>query len=488
VRDEILDLGCRVNWLYGAGFPKSLDVSKAIDKMGRRDYVEAAVRLGLEIPGNSHHDWTKAEHSPSDAWWEKFKAVLSPEHWQAVEREVLAGRRGTTKTYNVGATEALKPRDPITAPATEAARQWNGWGTALKPAHEPILVARKPLAEANIAANVLAHGTGGLNIDGCRIAGVVPATTQGQSSRQGEVYGADQHDQRQFVGDPAGRWPANLVLSHGEGCRPVGTRQVRGAWGQSTKGRDDTGSVYGSGTGLARSEIGQVVGHADPDGRETVEAWECEPGCPVAELDRQSGTLTSGGRSWRDGEIEHPRWREMEGRADGKIRHPYDRPSDSGGASRFFYVAKASTAERNIGLPPGQRNKHPTVKSVELMRWLCRLVTPAGGLVLDPFCGSGSTLVAARLEGFRAIGIDQDPESVETTGRRVAWANHQPTLLELDPPEPPAANDPASDAPVCTSCGRPEDESPGQVRYGTGPWCLACRTAVVTVSAEEEGG
>jgi site-specific DNA-methyltransferase (adenine-specific) len=109
------------------------------------------------------------------------------------------------------------------------------------------------------------------------------------------------------------------------------------------------------------------------------------------------------------------------------VRH--DTYGDQGGASRFFYVAKASAADRSAGLA-GDRNRHPTVKPVELMRWLVRLVTPPGGLVLDCFAGSGSTLVAARLEGLRSIGVERDPESVRTCVRRLAWAIHQPSLLD----------------------------------------------------------
>jgi site-specific DNA-methyltransferase (adenine-specific) len=139
------------------------------------------------------------------------------------------------------------------------------------------------------------------------------------------------------------------------------------------------------------------------------------------------GTLTSG--AW-NGVVNASRGGVAKGAEGQRIRA--DRLSDSGGASRFFYTAKASSADRNAGLfdQAKGKNRHPTVKSVELMRWLCRLITPPGGLILDPFCGSGSTLVAARLEGFQSIGIDQDQESVQTTIRRMGWANHQPSLFE----------------------------------------------------------
>ncbi len=252
-----------------------------------------------------------------------------------------------------------------------------GWGTALKPAHEPIVLARKPLT-GTVAANVERYGTGALNIDGCRIEGGVPSCTQGQSQNQGTIYGKDQRDRRQFIGSDLGRWPANVLL-------------------------DDEAAVL---------------------------------------LDAQSEVSVSK-RADRGKGIDGATFRNPNG-----LNHGVRGHSDTGGASRFFYCAKASRSERNAGLdgmpeaPAGEtsgrhdgtlgsittsRNHHPTVKPVALMRWLVRLITPPDGLILDPFLGSGTTGIAAALEGFAFIGIEQDADYLEIARRRIA---HVETPLE----------------------------------------------------------
>jgi site-specific DNA-methyltransferase (adenine-specific) len=262
VEDAGFEIRDCITWLYGSGFPKSLDVSKAIDKAAGAEREVAGVNEdylrrkpnGMQTPGATAYGYSECQQL----------------------------------------TDAK-----ITAPATPEAQQWSGWGTALKPASEPIVVARKPL-DGTVAANVLRHGTGALNIDGCRVAGTVPSTIQGQSSRQGEVFGADQRDQRRFEGDPAGRWPANVVLSHSADCQLVGTQ-------------------------------------------ETVEAWECVPDCPVRMLDEQTGRLAASSTYVRGTDPRNL----VFGAEAGTTHSGYD---DPGGASRFFYTAKASSAERNAGL------------------------------------------------------------------------------------------------------------------------------------------
>lgn len=206
IEDAGFEIRDMIAWIYGSGFPKSLDVSKAIDKARRRDYVLAAVELGLNIPGNNLHDWTKAEHSPGDKWWEEFKRVLSPEQWGEIERAVV-GKSDKGKAIFGSCVGEYDN----TAPATDAARQWDGWGTALKPALEPITVARKPL-EGTVAANVQKWGTGALNVDGCRV-----ETNDGRNRARpprtankilgggkGTNLTASEHN-------AAGRWPANLI-------------------------------------------------------------------------------------------------------------------------------------------------------------------------------------------------------------------------------------------------------------------------------------
>lgn len=376
-----------VTHLFGSGFPKSLDVSKAIDKA-------AGAEREVVGPGQRHGGGTNGVYA-QDAWTREHHGDVAP----------------------------------LTAPATDAARQWQGWGTALKPASEHWVLVRKPPSEPNVAANVLAHGTGAIHVDACRVAT--------GDNLNGGAYSADASDRwdgtenwrykRGQAGEyqqPAGRWPTNLVLSHAEGCWPVGTRKV--ATGTAVQ-RNRDGEVHNEVYGAYRKPPTADATYADPDGTETVEAWDCVDGCPVAELDRQSGRLTSGfmaAGTQREGIGYH-------GGLGNTVRN--DTIGDSGGASRFFYVAKASTADRNVGLPPSLRNRHSTVKPIELMRWLCRLVTPPGGVVLDCFAGSGTTLVAAKLEGFRAIGIEQDAEWLPVIQGRVAWANHQLSLLEEAP-------------------------------------------------------
>ncbi len=320
-------------------------------------------------------------------------------------------QRAIKQTVSKSATAGFQPLDRT------------GWGTALKPAHELICVSRKPLAGPTVASNVLTHGTGAINIDGCRIPGV---------------------EQR-----GPGRWPANVVLSHGPGCRPTGERKLRGDAREGGTGRRDAGFFdVGSASG-SRRPAGPLYG--DPDGTETVASWDCGDGCPVAELDRQGGVR-------RSGFMRVDTKRSTDGGFTGGF--PADRIGaqdtigDTGAASRFFFVAKPSPSERNLGLeampqriadphaqhrgrrmataagidgsPAGRRgNFHPTVKPVELMRHLCRLVTPPGGLVLDPFAGSGTTGMAAAMEGFRFIGIERDADYAEIAKRRILHAMQQ---------------------------------------------------------------
>jgi site-specific DNA-methyltransferase (adenine-specific) len=292
IEDAGFEIRDSIMWVYGSGFPKSLDVSKAIDK---------AAGAEREVVGAySRPDGTARQY----------------DGWQAKENTAAYGDYGTERN--------------ITAPATPAAQQWQGWGTALKPAHEPICVARKPLV-GTVAANVLQFGTGALNIDGCR----VPVANREEYERncpadRGQLAN-DNRDlsfhMRPGNAHDSGRWPANLIHD-----------------------------------GLT-------------------EDW-----------------------------------------------------------ARFFYCAKASRKDRNEGLTdPGPQfkhgatlrkientatggNNHPTVKPTELMRYLCRLVTPPGGSILDPFAGSGSTGKAAVLEGFVFIGFELDAHYAEIANARMRVA------------------------------------------------------------------
>ena len=292
----------------------------------------------------------------------------------------ITGNSGFPKSLNV--SKAINKA--AGAERKDAAKQWQGWGTALKPALEPITVARKPLI-GTVAANVLAHGTGGINVDACRVgedAGwSYPNGRGGQGWHGRESLGSNLTEPMKAT---AGRWPANLI--HDGSDEVVGLFPV-------TKSGDLTGQprvenkIYGS-----------------------------------------AATTLGTPRFWN---------------------------GDSGSAARFFYCAKASRADRDEGLdgmplqrretrtetgagaweqkgPQPSRNPHPTVKPTDLMRYLCRLVTPPGGIVLDPFAGSGSTGKACALEGFRFIGIEREAEYCEIArariaaeGRAVQYLQHQ---------------------------------------------------------------
>lgn len=334
IEDAGFEIRDSLHWLNGSGFPKSADVSKAIDKAAGavREVVSASPFAGRK----PHGTWT------GEVYGEE------PGHGEGPQ---------------------------LTAPATADAARWSGWGTALKPAHEPIALARKPLA-GTVAANVLAHGTGALNIDGCRVesgqdyrdkcASVVGL----DSNRNGDAYG-EWTGVREDSAHTAGRWPTNVVLSH----PPL------------------------------LDDHGQPTGDACADG--------CVPGCPVSELDRQSGIRKAGERpANRAGVGFHGNGTGTSGERE---------VLDTGGASRFFpvfrYEPKAPAAERPR-LDDG--TAHTTVKPLGLMRWLVRLITPPGGTLLDPFAGSGTTLEAAVVEGFHATGIELDPAHAELCRTRLA--------------------------------------------------------------------
>ena len=261
------------------------------------------------------------------------------------------GRGGVLAGRADGSLDNADGECEITAPATDEAKQWEGWSTTLKPAWEPIIVARKPLI-GTIVKNVLKHGTGGLNIDGTRIA------TDGRLlriKRRNNVPGnslsgsvdASLNGSKAVGTTSQGRWPANLIHD--------GSEDVRGNF-------PDSAGAQGDVRGSEPSRVGDENTH-----------------CYGKYNDRVAQSSRK----------------------------------DSGSAARFFYCAKASKSER------GKDNKHPTVKPLALMRWLVRLVTPPGGVVMDNFMGSGSTLVAAKLEGFRAIGIEMKREYCETAVRRL---------------------------------------------------------------------
>jgi site-specific DNA-methyltransferase (adenine-specific) len=306
-----------VSHLFGSGFPKSMNIGKAIDKMN-----------GDERPVIG--SWTPT-------------GTARPK----------VGAAG----HSAGRTSAADPnyiaQTGVTLPITSAASAaWEGWGTALKPAAEFWWLIRKPLSEKTVAVNVLKWGTGALNIDGGRIGYSenekvdFTRVQDGNIYGSGETYGKGEQKQTTPLFKPNGRFPANLVLS----CV------------------------------------------CEPDQHDAF--------CPVHMLDEQSGQRPAGYRS-NPSTQSGSKFQSNGGAGERGYK-------DTGGASRFFYCAKVSASERNAGLDT--KNTHPTLKPLRLMRYFCRLVTPPGGKILDPFMGSGSTGVAALSEGFQFVGIEREPE------------------------------------------------------------------------------
>ena len=351
IEDAGFEIRDQIMWVYGSGFPKSLNVGKAIDKAA-----------GVE-----------RERVP-------FSGGIAP------------------GSFNYGGGQSVTVKDGTRyadAPATPEAKQWEGWGTALKPAHEPIVVARKPL-DGTVANNVLAYGTGAMNIDGCRVETDdgyekqwdKPIRTNIGAPSGSFISTGEQHTISIAQNKPSGRWPANFIHDGSDEVLELFPNAKGGTW-NTTKG--------------AR--------HFNNDGNPT-------------EYKTSKQDISSGS------------------------------------AARFFYCAKANKKERNAGLEgfpekqigvkgnglartcgtcgtsvldgcdcpdrtfnnPARQNHHPTVKPVALMRYLVRLVTPPNGIVFDPFLGSGTTAVAAILEGFEWSGCEITPEYLPIIEGRVAWA------------------------------------------------------------------
>lgn len=381
-----------LSWLYGSGFPKSLDVSKAIDKRGGRPDLDQTIAAAIKAARESR-GWSTGQAdkhfcggSTNWTWYEGRKGVCRPptpadfarivEEWPELapfaEQVAEAEREATGETKKSGIGSAFGDGEwasgaaqevAITAPATPAATQWQGWGTALKPAWEPIIVARKPL-DGTVAANVLAHGTGAINVDGCRLSADGNVTWEQQ---RGGIWTTDSEAKAELKQGP-GRWPANVAL-------------------------DDTAAAM---------------------------------------LDEQTGIMRDGVAVNRNRPEEGSDYAASSYKI--KVKRSEEGYGGSGGASRFFYVAKPSKAERNAGVDGG--NVHPTVKPIALMRWLCRLVTPPGGVVLDPFLGSGTTGIAAVQEGFTFVGLEQGADYLAIAEARIRHhaEGAEVTVLDFAPP------------------------------------------------------
>jgi site-specific DNA-methyltransferase (adenine-specific) len=390
-----------IQWLYGSGFPKSHNISKALDK------IEGAER---EIIAKS-----------------KNGAGASPQ-------KINNHAKGDT---GIGMLDGSGKEFDITAPSTEAAKQWDGWGSALKPANEPIVLARKPLEKGlSIAENILKWGVGGINIDASRIGNESRTTPifSNDTKTDNTTFTLNSNIQHERVETNQGRFPANIILTHHEDCECKGTKKVKAIKG----GCKFESAFFKSG----ESNFKKDGGIGDADGNETIEDWDCHEDCPIRILDEQSGVSKS------SASIRNNKKRNEDNIYGGGKGIPQvsleSNFSDKGGASRFFYVAKASKAERNKGLegfeekrmegrdegqdersvafkarPTPMANVHPTVKPIKLMQYLVKMITPPNGIVLDPFCGSGTTGVACKLDGFQFVGMEQDPEYSKIAESRI---------------------------------------------------------------------
>jgi DNA modification methylase len=388
IEDAGFEIRDSIHWVYGSGFPKSLNVGKAIDK---------AAGAEREVVG-------KRKVTDSD--------LGQSAGWNALDT--------SSGVYN------------YTVAATDEARRWEGWGTALKPAHEPVVVARKPLS-GTVAGNVLVWGTGGLNIDGCRVAmgdEYDPNKVQRQQADNGwggiakSLIGTEVATYK-----PGGRWPANIVL---DGAAAAALDQQSGAskdgiavkrngvtsngvtgWGKAPAGTPDAGGYGGEG-GASRFFTQADFGPDD---------WPFVYQAKPSKRERNAGL---------DG---------MEAKPTGDAGSPIsNRKCRKCGLVKFAQPhCTCAEPEWEEASRTANANHHPTVKPVALMRHLVRLVTPPGGTVLDPFAGSGTTLVAAVLEGMNAIGCEMTDEYLPIIEGRVVWAEGQARAAaeaEANPEQP----------------------------------------------------
>lgn len=322
IEDAGFEIRDQIMWVYGSGFPKSLNIGKAIDKIEGNERVE--------VPSTRHTG--RIDNSPYHA-----KGIID-----------------TNPTNTKGQSE------------------YEGWGTGLKPANEPIVLARKPLSEKTIAQNVLYWGTGGINIDGCRIGYAEDDKTKNivnynynlKDKKSGTMFhnydddtkSETSHKEKMMVFNNEGRFPANFIID------------------------EEASILLDEQSGDSKSQGGKG--------------------------EKSLGTLGKNG-------IYNKGWGKDEN-ADGLGGY-----GDTGGASRFFYVPKVSKKERNLGVEELNKNIHPTVKPINLLTYLVRMVTPPNGIVMDCYMGSGSVGISARLEGFQFIGMEMDEEYFNIAEARI---------------------------------------------------------------------
>jgi hypothetical protein len=402
IEDAGFEIRDTIMWLYGSGFPKSHDISKAIDRRGGQgatlsQQIGKALKKAREKRNISKSqadkmfcdgttNWTWFEGRPAGqrpptpetfarivAEWEELKPLAKMV--EEAEREVVGNEtkarstNGKSALPTIGGDTIYQTWD-ITAPATEEAKQWEGWGTALKPAYEPILLARKPIS-TTVADNVLTHGVGGLNIDECRIGLNGDKKTGGFGAaktgyHKGIGNGGDEDYKTVWQEDTNGRFPANIIHD--------GSEEV-------VEGFPET---HAAGN-ISNNRVGLF--HKEANIKKSTSMFG------IGQVDVNPSIIGDNG----------------------------------GSASRFFYTAKASKKDRDEGT---KQNIHPTVKPTDLMQYLIRLIAPKGATVLDIFMGSGSTGKAAMIENvereanYHFIGIDRTEEYLPIAQARIEFGRN----------------------------------------------------------------
>ena len=413
IEDAGFEIRDTIMWLYGSGFPKSMDISKQIDKRGGEStswfgeylkntlkeknmtYSDLAKHFLSKTGGITGcvHNWVEGKNMPTIEQFNKICEILDLpfKKMEEAEREVIGKKESSCfnsqekDRYTIGSSKSLEV--DITIPSTDLAKQWQGWGTCLKPSFEPIIVARKPF-KGSLVDNVIEYGVGGINIDECRV-GNEKLINKGMSS-SGVMHDDKWISNKEVISEVNGRFPANTILTYDE----TDFDEVCGGF-PNTKSTPRTPTVGGTGG------VGQATNF-------------------------QRGSETSS-------------------------------YNDSGSASRYFYCAKASKKDRDEGCikledgllrrmrpdkddnnptglnkegrfaPVVRKNTHPTVKPIDLMQYLVRLVTPNGGIVLDPFNGSGSTGKAVMYENkernknYKYIGIELTEEYLPIAQARIEY-------------------------------------------------------------------
>jgi DNA modification methylase len=402
IEDAGFDIRDQIMWIYGSGFPKSHNISKQLDKRGGNNNLtkevadalkEARVSRGISkteadklfCDGTTNYQWFEGRKDgvrlPDDETFQKicnewneldkYKTIIN-----SVNREVVGKYEGDAG--GLGGERLGSKGGDITIPATNVAKDWEGWGTALKPAHEPIVMARKPI-EGTVAENTLQYGVGGLNIDGTRVGTEKTITKSTKSHKDDKVYG-------KFNGGEdtinEGRWPANVILDEEAGQILDEQSGERGnGWKKNYGATDYNGKQYDSSTQQCVFGGGFTGKNTYADTGGASRFFYCPK---ASKKDRDHGLDKFDTKSTR-------KW------------------TDTG-----MKTTGSGNPRQELG-----KNIHPTVKPTDLMKYLIRLVTPKDGIVLDPFMGSGSTGKAAMQEGMWFVGIEREKEYYEIAKQRI---------------------------------------------------------------------